>query len=274
MAMKLFFSTAIAVFIFPVCFCQISPVTPSSLSIAGTSVADITEYAPFANPAHLGYVGATEVAAQYENRYLLSQLSTKSLYMALPTKLINVSFSGSYSGYKYYNEILFGVVFSRSFSNRFSIGVQLDYLTAYFAARNRYQGAFFPQVGLDVRLTEQINLSFSTFNPFQTHIVKENSLKKIPSVFSLGMQYCFSDDFRMRLQADKEISSLYTLAVGADYRIMNAFTAKIGFYDSGYLVPCVGVDAGLGSLVFGINGELHPLLGLVSIARLKYVFKK
>jgi hypothetical protein len=261
--------------LFPLlCGAQVSQIIPSPESVANTSVADVQNFSAFANPAHLGNLKSAQLAIQYENRFLLKELSTKTISLALPTELLNSSLAVSYFGYDKYNEILIGLGFSRNFGQRFSLGLQFDYMSAYFASQNRYRGAFFPQVGLDVRLSEQINIGFTSFNPFQTNIKTETSLKKLPTIFGLGLQYRMSDEFDIRLQMEKELSSVYTFAAGADYNFMKNFTAKIGLYDMGYLVPCVGLDAGTGHWLVGINGELHPLLGLVSIAKIKYSFGK
>lgn len=253
---------------------QISPVIPSSVSIAGTSVSDAGSLTAFSNPANIGFVSDIEFGFQYENRYFLPELSTKSLNFILPAGFVNSSFSASYFGYSYYNEILVGLGFSKNFSNKFSMGVQFDYMTTYFASSNKYHGAFFPQIGLNVKLTPNLHLGFSSFNPFQTHIKTEYNVKRIPLIFSLGSEYYFSPELVVRIQLDKEISSNYRLATGLEYTMLEFLTIKMGAYHTDYLVPCLGVKSNLGAFTFYLNGELHPLLGMVTMASVKYSFKK
>lgn len=255
-------------------YSQISPVVPSSVSVAGTSVSDIKSLNLFGNPANVGFVSDIEFEFQYENRYLLSELSTKSLGFILPSKFVNTSFSASYFGYSYYNELLMGVGFSKEFSDKFSMGVQFDYMTTYFASSNKYHGALFPQIGLNVKLTPYLHLGFTSFNPFQTHIKTEYNVKRIPSIFSLGSEYYFSPELVVRAQLDKEISSNYKLATGFEYTMLDFLTIKMGAYHTDYLVPCLGFKSDFGSFTFHLNGELHPLLGMVTMASIKYSFKK
>lgn len=256
------------------CSAQISTVVPTSFTIANASVAETHQWSAFSNPASIGYVSNKEFSFQYENRYFIPELSTKSLGFVLPSQLINTSFSASYFGYSLYNEMLFGVGFSRNFSNKFSIGVQLNYLTAYFATPNKYYGALFPQVGLNLSLTPDFHLGFSTFNPFQSVIKSANSQMRLPSVFSLGTEYSFSPEFVLYAQADKEISSNYRLALGVEYSLLDFLTVKAGLYHTDYLVPCFGFKSDFSFFSFNLNEELHPLLGLVSLASLRYTFKK
>lgn len=253
---------------------QISPVIPSSVSIAGTSVSDAGSLTAFGNPSNSGFVSDIEFGFQYENRYFLPELSTKSLNFILPSEFVNASLSASYFGYSYYNEILVGLGFSKNFADKFSLGVQFDYMTTYFASPNKYHGAFFPQIGLNVRLTPDLHLGFSSFNPFQTQIKTEYNEKRIPSIFSFGSEYYFSPELVVRVQLDKEISSNYRFATGLEYTMLEFLTIKMGAYHTDYLVPCLGVKSNLGAFTFHLNGELHPLLGMITMASVKYSFKK
>lgn len=253
---------------------QLASVLPTTVSIANTSVADTENWSAFANPANIGYVDEINFGFQYENRFLLSELSTKSLQFAVPTPLINIAFSASYFGFSLYNEILLGIGFSRNFSNKFSLGLQLNYLTAYFRTPNHYYGSFFPQFGVTYALSSNFQLGFSAYNPFQSAIKSEYSTKQLPSIFSLGGAYNFSPELKFRFQADKEISSNYRFAGGAEYSMLNFLTVKAGIYHNGYLVPCFGFKSNLGTFSFHLNAELHPLLGLVSLASIQYSFKK
>ena len=258
------------------CFCkltsQISKILPTTVSIAETSVSNQQDRTAFNNPAMLGYPDNPEIGFQFENRYLIPELSTKSVQLAFPTKLVNVGFSFSHFGYSLYHEMLFGVGFARNFSDKFSMGVQFNYYTAYFSATNSYHGALLPQIGLSVKFSPVFSIGFNTFNPFQTNINTENVIKRIPSVFSLGTEYYFSSELVWRTQVDKEVSSNYRFATGFEYKMIENLAVKLGAYDSDYLVPCLGLGLNFGSFLFDLNCELHPLLGLNTLAAVNYRF--
>jgi hypothetical protein len=255
-------------------YSQISTIIPSSEAIASTSVADTRSWTAFNNPAMLGYVDKPECGLQYENRYLLSQLSTKSIQLAVPSGLINTGISFSYFGYSLYNEMIIGLGFARNFSDKFAMGVQFNYYTAYFSASNSYRGTLLSQIGLSVHLSSDFSLGFNTFNPFQTNIHTEYVTKRIPSVFSLGTGYFFSPEFVWRTQIDKEISSNYRFSTGFEYQMLQRFVMKLGAYASDYLVPCLGLGFKTGSVRIDLNCEMHPLLGLNTLAAIRYRFGK
>lgn len=251
---------------------QISTIIPTSTSIANTSVADTKNWMAFENPAMLGYVDRAEIGTQFENRYLISQLSTKSVQVGIPSKLLNAGLSFSHFGYSLYQEMMVGMGFARNFSDKFALGLQFNYYTAFFAASNSYRGAFLPQIGLSTKLSPNFSLGFHSFNPFQTNLKTEFTTKRLPSVFSMGTEYFFSPELAWRTQIDKEVSSNYRFATGFEYQMIEQLSVKMGAYGSDYLIPCLGFGFNSRSVVISLNCELHPLLGLNTLAAIKYRF--
>lgn len=251
---------------------QITNNIPSSSSIANTGTADTQHWTSFNNPAMIGYLEKPELGLQFENRYLISELSTKSVQLGLTSKFVNTGLSFSHFGFSLYHEMVVGIGFARNFSNNFAMGVQFNYYSAYFSASNSYRGALFPQVGLSVKLNPNFSLGFNAFNPFQSNIQTDFTLKRLPSVFSFGSEYFFAPELSWRAQIDKEVSSNYRFATGFDYRMLQSLSIKLGAYNSDYLVPCIGFGWHIGSVLFDLNCELHPLLGLNSMAAVKYRF--
>jgi hypothetical protein len=253
---------------------QISNVIPSSTSIANTSVADTKSWMAFDNPAMLGSVENSEIGTQFESRYFISELSTKSFQVALPNKFMNAGLSFSHFGYSLYHEMMMGLGFARNFSDKFSMGLQFNYYTAFFAASNSYRGAFLPQMGLSVKLSPNFNLGFQSINPFQTNIQTEFVTMRLPSIFSIGTEYFYSPELAWRTQIDKEVSSNYRFATGFEYQMIEQLSVKLGAYGSDYLVPCLGFGFNSGRFALNLNCELHPLLGLNTLAAIKYRFRK
>lgn len=251
---------------------QISNIIPSSIAIAQTSTSDTQSWTAFNNPAMLGYLLKPEIGLQFENRYIISELSTKSFQFGLTSNLVNAGLSFSHFGYSLYHEMMFGLGFARNFSDKFAMGVQFNYYTAFFNASNSYRGALLPQVGLSVHFSPDFSLGFNTFNPFQTNIKSEFVTMRLPSIFSLGSEYFFSPELVWRTQIDKEVSSNYRFATGFEYQMLKLLSIKLGAYGSDYLVPCLGFGFKTGAFRVDLNCELHPVLGLNSLAAIKYRF--
>lgn len=256
------------------CFSQIAPVVHSPASIANTSVAELNEWNAFHNLPALAHIEKMEFAMQYENRYMLKELSTKSVQAGFNIGFANLGIGFSHHGYSVYHEMLAGLGIARNFGDKFSMGVQFDYYTAYFHASDggKYRGTVLAQFGIASTIFPKLTVGFHTFNPFQANIKTEFTEKRIPSIFSIGANYTFAENLKWLTQIDKEVSSNYRFATGFEYRMIKELTVKLGAYGSDYLVPALGFGLHLGSFHFNLNGELHPILGLNTIANLKYKF--
>jgi hypothetical protein len=251
---------------------QIPYLFPSSTTAAGASVADIKCWSAFHNPAPLAGVYSPQLYVQAENRYIITELSAKSFSIAYPSSQFVSAFSFSHFGFSLYHEMLLGIAFARNFSGKFSLGVQFNYFTTYFLSSNSYHGAFFPQIGLNIPLNKNIQLGFHVFNPFQTNVKSDLTTKRLPAIFSLGCASDFSENLVWRFQADKEISSNYRFATAFDYSLTEEVRFQTGIYGFEYLIPCLGFGYHLKNFSVDLITELHPLLGLTTLAGIKYRF--
>jgi hypothetical protein len=257
--------------IFPmISLAQLENSISSSASIAETSTADARQWTAFHNPANLAYLDKTEFGATYENRFFIKELSTKIAQTGIATDKVNVGIGVSHFGYSVYHDILAGVVLARNFSDRFAIGVQFNCFTSYFAQENRYRSALLGQIGANIKINARLNIGFNAFNPFLTNIKTETTVKKLPSVYSLGTSYFFSENLAWRTQADKDLNASYRFATGFDYYFRDLFTLKLGIYGYDYLISCFGAGFKFGNFHFDLNAEMHPQLGVNMFGMLRY----
>ncbi|MDD3079852.1 MAG: hypothetical protein PHH37_12225 [Paludibacter sp.] len=270
--MKSFLFTIIMFCIYTNIFSQIENILPSPQTIAGASVANFHDYSVFQNPSNIAFAESNILLAQYENKFIIRELSRKGVSFTGHTNLLNYRFSFSHFGYSLYNEILLGAGFARNFANKFSMGLQFDYYTFYSGVDNKYRSAFFPQFGINVLISPVFYWGFQALNPFQTNIKCETTYKRIPSVYSLGFCYLPVSSVKLLIQTEKEVSSDFRLATGLEYTMKDFLTFKSGVYYTYYLVPCLGFSFKYSQIQFGLNTDIHPLLGLISNATLSYSF--
>lgn len=249
---------------------QVSDILPSGTSIANTQVARTDVWSGFGNPAALIQEEKLQAAVQFENKYMIVELSTKMVQVGYTNKIVNVGLSFSHFGYSLYNEMLVGLSVARDFGGKFSLGVQGNFYASYFSAEAGYQCTFVPQIGMAANLAPNFTLGFNTFNPFQQKLKTDYVEKRLPSLFSVGTDYRFTKNFRWLTQIDKEVSSKFRFATGFEWDAIEQLTVKLGGYGSEYFVGCLGVGLHLGSFGFDINCELHPLLGVNMLGNLNW----
>jgi hypothetical protein len=252
---------------------QIPYLLPSSTSVASTSVADMLSWSAFHNPAPLSGIDVPQLIIHADHRYIITELSTKCFSFAYPTNHFVSGFSFSHFGFSRYHEMMIGFAFARNFSEKFMLGVQFNYCTAFFLSSNSYHGTFFPQIGMNFPLNKKLSLGFHVFNPFQAKIQSDITTKRLPAIFSMGFSARSSSNFIWRFQADKEISSNYRLSAAADYHLSEELRFQAGVYGYEYLIPCLGFGYRVKYFAIDLLAEMHPLLGLTTLAGVIIRFK-
>lgn len=250
---------------------QTHNVIPSSDAIANIQTPRTDTWTAFQNPASLVQTNPLQVAVQYENRYLLAALNTAAFQVAYTNPYVNVGGGFSFFGYSKYQEMLAGIALARSF-NRFSIGLQINYMTIYCGDEIKYRGMVFPQVGATVDITQHLTLGVHAFNPFLQKIRVDDELRKpLPAIYSVAMDYRFAEHLRWAVQADYDVLTTFRIATAVEWQAIERLTLKLGTYYHQQFVGCMGLSVCWDQLTLTTNFELNPRLGVTCQARLLYM---
>ncbi len=248
---------------------QVANVLPSSTSIANTATARHDMWTSFHNPASLVQTHSWQVAAQYENRSLLAELSTSMVQAAYTNPYVNVGIAYSYFGFSRYSEMMAGLTLARRFG-RFSLGLQANFLALYAGDELGYRCTAFPQVGMTIDITELFTLGVQSFNPFVQSIQVSETRRQLPAIYSLGSDYRFYEGIRWLAQVDYDINATFRVATGFEWQAIEQLCIKLGTYYHNYLIGCLGVGLCLQDFCFDLNAELHPVLGVNFLGKLSY----
>ncbi|MBP1639856.1 MAG: hypothetical protein H6Q17_1439 [Bacteroidetes bacterium] len=201
----------------------------------------------------------------------MKELSIQALSFSIPTSLLSVGASVSRFGYSVYSEMFAGISLARTFDRYLTMGVQFNYYSASFSSTMGRKGVVVPQVGLLSELIPDLSVGFCVFNPTCQQLKYRDIVKDIPCVFSLGMQYLFSDGFQWLCQLDKVLYHVCVCRVGFEYRLMPAVVVRVGGYGPSF-VPTLGCGVKVGGFLFDVDFERHPVLGITSVGALQYHF--
>ena len=247
---------------------QVSNVLPTSSNIANMQTARTDNWTCFHNPASLVQDAGWQLAAQYENRYFLPSLNTAMLQVGYTNEYVNVGVGYAFFGYAKYQEMMAGVALARSFG-RFSIGLQANYLTLYCGDELGYKGTFIPQIGVTVNVLPELTIGVHGFNPFvQTIAIDDQVRRRLPAVYSLGLDYRWKEVLHWSVQADYDVHNTYRIATGVEWQAIERLVVKVGVYYEQQFVGCIGVAVTWDRLRLDANFELHPLLGVTCQGRI------
>ena len=231
-------------------------------------------WSPFGNAATLANVDNIEAAVLCQNRFAVKELSTKAAQLAVPNKLLNVGLAISSFGYSAYNENIAGISFARKFSDKLMLATQFNYYFVHFSKTEGTKGKLIPQIGILTQPIEKLHIGFQVFNPVQTNLETSILTKRIPSVFSLGGSYQFSEKLIWGIQLDKEIQTDPQAAIEIEYRFFDYIWIKSGcVVRNETILPAMGFGLQLFDFQLDTNFKYHTVLGITSNVALSFKIK-
>jgi hypothetical protein len=241
------------------------------LSAGGTSATDTSRPALFQNPALPSYASVPYLYTEYESRYGITELASKGLRFAYPFSHFTTTLDFRYTGFSAYHEMIGGLGFSRNFGTKFSMGLQLMVESRYSVESNRYYLALYPHWGLTVPLSDILMLGVVVMNPFQSTMKYNSEKRRLPSVYSLGLNYKFTDELCWRLQADQEISNQLRWGTAFEFEMLQCIRVQTGVHYNDFFVPELGLGFKLKKLQFDLVTTLHPQLGITLAGGLSFL---
>lgn len=198
-----------------------------SSAMAKSSICLIDVLSARNNQAGLGFCSSTEVAAFYENRFLIKELSQSGFVATLPIK--NGTFGLNYSafGYKLYKESHVALAYGLKLSETVSAGASLDYLNTRIADIYGTSSAVTGSFGFIVKLQPQFVIATHIYNPVRSQMINY-SYEKIPTVFRIGLQYVFSDKVFLMSEAEKVSDKKMNLKTAIEYNPVQPLFIRIG----------------------------------------------
>jgi len=197
----------------------------AGLSNASVTIKDI--WAVSNNQAGLAGIKVLTAGFYYENRYGLKDLGLKSGAIVLPTKSGVFGLSMTYFGFALYNESRIGLAYAKSFGNKFSVGVQLDYLNTHIAENYGNSGTVAGEIGLRYQLNNKLAIGAHIFNPTRAKVAAYNK-ERAPTIINLGLSYNFSDKVLLAVETEKDIQFKPVFKAGVEYKPVRTFYFRTG----------------------------------------------
>lgn len=240
------------------------------ISSINSSTVQKNIWSAFSNQACLAHIEEINAGISWENRFLLKELSIQKLAVSYPLSFGTTAFSFAKFGFENYNENSIGLAFGRKFGDKFSAGIQLNYLWRFIAENYGSKGILLLEFGLLSEPVDGITIGLHLFNPVFSGFkdFKKNSKS---ATYSLGVGL----DRIPNLFAELEISGniYYPVCVRfkLDYRILKNIlllagvqTSPVGnFFGAGFISNNMRFDIGFCThQVLGMSPRLCLSYGL------------
>ena len=248
------------------------PVGARSAALANSSVTLNDVWSTSQNQAGLGFVRNYCIGVNYENKFLMKELSIKAAACALPVRGGTFGLFASNYGYSLYNESKYALSFAKAFGEKLSIGVSMDYLNVRIGENYGQKNMLVAEFGIISKPLKNLTIGAHVYNPTRTKMVDYNH-EYIPTIFRLGGNYSFSDKVLFLIETEKDISQNPVFKTGLEYKPIKQFFLRVGVSTNPTL-SAFGFGVLLKSLQIDVSARYHQVLGFSSQLGLTYTHRK
>lgn len=223
-------------------------------------------WSAFQNQGILPDINSLTLGFNYENRFGISELGTRSAGLIIPAGKAALSAVYSHFGYTDFKRDLTGLGCGIILSKKLSAGIQLDYFSERTSGEYDHYQVITCELGLLLKLSESTRVGIHLFNPVP------NSIRKsfLPASLQTGVGTYLNKSVFAGIEAEMNTDSKLIIRSGFEYEAVKKLWLRGGFsteYNSfsfglGYLEKVVQIDIGF---------KTHEKLGITSSASL--IFK-
>lgn len=241
-----------------------------SAAMGYASVTNTDVWSGFNNQAALSKLKTPVAGFYFENRFLLKELGFSAACFALPIKQGAFGFNLSYYGFGLWNESKAGVAYARSLSKRFSVGVQLDYVSIRQDDFYGNRGFLTFEAGVLTAISQKVTVGAHLYNPFNVSI-SDYSEERAPSCFNIGVAWTLNNTFLVTAEATKHMDRKPALRAGMECTIIPAVYLRAGISTSAYTFS-FGMGIELKKFILDFSTTHHNVLGFSPQASISYKF--
>ncbi|MEI8048640.1 MAG: hypothetical protein WCI92_14765 [Bacteroidota bacterium] len=222
------------------------------------------------NQAGMAFYDKTAAGIYFENRFLIKEMAMQTGAFSLKTQFGVLGASVVYSGDASYRTTKAGLAYARKFGNRFSAGMQFDFISTVLGEEYGKRSNITFDAGILVKLTEQLTFGAHTFNPVHVKISDYND-ERIPTTLNAGFGFTFSEKLLLTAEACKSSEYPMEFRSGIEYQLSRVAYARIGLSTNPARYT-FGFGLVMKNLTLDLSSSVHPTLGYSPQASLQFAF--
>ncbi|MDX2360407.1 MAG: hypothetical protein QNK23_06350 [Crocinitomicaceae bacterium] len=241
-----------------------------SLANASTTIDDVWAY--HNNPGALGAVEEFTAGISYENRFLLKELQSQGIAVAIPLKVGVISIGGHLYGYNRFRSYKAGLGYSMRLAKKIYAGVQLNYQGITLSDGYGSRGNLTAEAGIYAKITDKWKLGFSVFNLNRAKL-SDYEDDRFSTIMRLGSSYTFSKKFTVLLEAEKALEHRFRFKAALEYQVIDKLYIR-GGVATAPLEFSFGLGYHMKKIHIGFGTAYHQYLGWSPHFSLVFVAKK
>ncbi len=242
-----------------------------SAAMGNASLCLSDTWSVYNNPGIFGMLQESGIAAAYENRFLVKELSTQSFAFGYHTaKAGNIGVHFQQFGFNLYRESLLGLTYGMKLFEHFSAGIQLNYhrvaLNDFYGSKN----ALTAGIGLFYRMNDNLEFGVRALNISRTRLASPED-ERFPTTFALGAAYHFSEKVLWTAEAEKTMIHRLNVKSGLEFHPHEILALRIGV-NSRPFQSSFGLGLKLRKFRFDLATIWHSTLGISPSAGIQFNF--
>lgn len=225
-------------------------------------------WSSFHNQAALAFNKTCSFGFNYNNRFNISELSTRSAGINIPAGRVSLGAQYSHFGYSDFSRQSIGVACGMPLSDIIAGGVQIGWYYERSEGEYNSNQTIVPEAGIIVTASENVKIGVHVFNPVP------NSLRKsdIPTRLRTGACVSLSREFSAGVETEMSTGDNPILRTGFEYAAAKKLLVRGGFStESSSFSFGVGYRAGPATIDFAFS--THERLGLTSSVSVVFEMK-
>jgi hypothetical protein len=216
-------------------------------------------WSSFRNQALLAFNESYSFGLNYENRFGIRELGTRTAGVLIPAGKTSVGAAYSHFGCADFKRDLAGLACGMKLSEKLAAGVQIDFFSERTSGEyNNIQRITF-EAGMIASPTENVRIGFHLVNPVP------NSLRKThqPMTLTLGAGTILSNTVFAGVEAEMSTGTKMILRTGFEYEAVKDLFLRAGYCTLNNSF-CFGTGYNTGIVLIDLGFTSHDQLGITS----------
>jgi hypothetical protein len=213
----------------------------------------------FNNPGATAKSGELNATIGYENRLLLPEFQGQNLAIVSPLGRGSISAGYYRFGSEHYRNIRTGLGYALSLTEKFSLGVQINYqslrLPEFYGMNHSITG----EIGALLEVNEQWSFAMAVFNLGRAKLSAFQD-DRYNTVYRVGTAYEPSKQVKVAVELHKNVDGPLSVRGGLEYEPMDQFFLRLGV-GSQPANYAFGFGYSFKSLTLDLTSQYHQTLG-------------
>jgi len=185
-------------------------------------------FSAISNQATLPEIRTISAGINVQNQYLVKNLNTGVLAIAVPIGKGTSGLFFSTYGYQLYRQNKLGISYALALSPSFSMGIAINYNSIHLGEGLGMESAIYPDLGLNYKPIDKLNIGIQFQNLTLSKKVKQ--LDELwPVAGRLGLIYIINKKLLIGAQGNVYSDRPFEINGGIEYQINDIFFFRFGF---------------------------------------------